>query len=743
MIARTLVRNTHKDLSAPQPASSSGSLLGPSLIAIGLALLTITVYARSLGFGFVDLDDPEFVSLNPHVKAGLTPAGLLWALTSLEVHWHPLTRLSWMLDARLGGMDPRVFHLTNLVLHVANTILLYLVLERMTRACARSAFVAALFAVHPLHVESVAWITERRDVLSTLFWLLTMLAYTAYSERPGAARYGLVLAAFGAGLMAKSMLVTLPLVLLILDCWPLARLRSEASLREGSLEEASSGSRSGRGEREKGTRAVRDGSAQAGGTARAEAGGIGQRGGIARPEAGGRGRVGVLAATPVRFLEKAPLLALSAVAAALTLAAQKASGALVPGQNLSLGARVANALVAYASYLGMMVWPANLGCLYPLPAAGVPAWKVAGSAILLVSLTVFAFRSARRRPYLLAGWLWYLTTLVPVIGIVQSGAQALADRYTYVPLIGLFIIVSWGAVDLATHATRMWRGPSEIGHEQWVRGQSGEAGLERDARRAAGEQALERDGRAGVEEGGPGRRERLGLFTSAAIVCAVLSVASFVQIGYWRDSTSLFAQSVRATPESPIAHNMLGAELKQAGRVRESIAQFRDAVRLDPDYADAACNLAGALVKAGENEEGARIARGALERWPGLAVAHAHLGLALVRQAQLEEAQVRAPAVPSVPSAHARGNQSPEAARETLAHHAGRLKEEGTSHLREAVRIGPNFPDARLNLGVALAERQDYDGAIIQFSEVLRLRPDDPDAQRFLDLARARKRERG
>ncbi len=349
-------------------------------IISALVLLTVAGFWPSIGNGFVNYDDDEYVTENPHVQAGLTLNGMRWALTATEAaNWHPLTWVSHMADRSLFGADPRGHHLSSLIWHLANVVLLFLVLFRMTGATGRSAAVASLFALHPLHVESVAWISERKDVLSTFFWILTLWAYARYANRPGPRRYLLVVAFLALGLACKPMLVSVPLVLLLLDFWPLDRLHPPY--------------------------------------------------------------------WPV-VREKIPLVILAAASSVITLVAQHRGGALGSFERLPLSMRLENAVVSYAGYLWKTIRPVGLSIVYPHPGPGRPGWQVAGAMALLAAISYGAIRARRRRPYLLVGWLWFLVTLVPVIGLVQVGEQAMADRYTYVPLVGPFVAVVWGAADL-------------------------------------------------------------------------------------------------------------------------------------------------------------------------------------------------------------------------------------------------------------------------------------------------------
>lgn len=397
---------------------------------------------------------------------GITRAGIAWAMTAkVASNWHPLTLLSHMLDGQLYGLDPAGHHATSLLLHLANVLLLFEVLRRMTGAVGRSAAVAALFAVHPTHVESVAWIAERKDVLSALFWILAMGAWERYARQPSIGRYGLVILLMALGLMAKPMVVTLPFALLLLDFWPLDRLH------------------------------------------------LGWR------------RLGV---------EKLPLLALSAVSSVITLRYQEESLARLDVVPWSL--RAANAVVSYGTYLGKLFWPRDLAVFYPIELA-IPLWKVAGAALLLIAITALAVWRARREPWLLTGWLWFLGTLVPVIGLVQVGRQAMADRYTYIPSIGLFLAVVWTVAGLL-------------------------------------------------------KEHRALLAAAAGTVILALAAITRVQIGYWADSATLFRHALAATDDGNyLAHIGLGKALMGEKDCEGAAAQFRAVLARYPNMSEARAGL--------------------------------------------------------------------------------------------------------------------------------------------------------
>ena len=457
-----------------------------------LSVVTLAVFARVTAFDFLNYDDPLYVTANPQVPRGLSVEGVRWAFTTFTAaNWHPVTWISLMLDASIGGTGPFVFHLTNLVLHLANVLLLFSFLDRVTGRLRPSAVTAALFAIHPLHVESVAWIAERKDVLSTFFLLLALIAYARFVEQPDRPRRLAVVLLFALGLLAKPMLVTLPILLLLLDAWPLRR------------------------------------------------------------------------SAPWRSLvpEKLPLFAMSIATGALTLAAQHQAETVGSLAGYPPGVRVANAIVATATYLGQTIWPTGLAVFYPHPAASLAPAAVAGAAVVLMALTWSAIRLRRSHPYLLFGWGWYLVTLAPVVGIVQVGWQARADRYTYIPLIGIFLAVVWAV--------------SEV---------------------LAGRPAL------------------LSSLAWAALV--PLGISAFVQAGYWRDSETLFRHALAVTGDNAVAHSNLGTALLRRGLVAEAEGHFAEAVRINPRFAEAHSNLGAAFGRQGRIDEAILEFQRALELQP-------------------------------------------------------------------------------------------------------------------------------
>ncbi len=505
------------------------------VLALALAGLTLAVYAPVRHFDFVQVDDPLYVIENPDVRGGLTMDGIVWAFTTgRAANWHPVTWLSHMLDVQAFGVDPGWHHLTSLLLHVANALLLFGLLVSLTGATWRSALVAALFAVHPLHVESVAWVAERKDVLSTLFWLLTTWAYVGFVRGREAARgrlllYGLTLVLYALGLMAKPMLVTLPFVLLLLDVWPLERLR-------------------------------------AAGPATAKAAPGGHRGKARRARAQPKAITGFTAAAWPLVREKIPLFVMAAASGIVTVMVQASGGAVTALDVDPLGLRIQNALVSTVLYLRDTFWPAGLTMLYPYPTS-VPGWQVTGALAVLVGVSWLAWRQRQTRPWLLVGWLWYLGTLVPVSGIVRVGLQARADRYTYVPLVGFFIVIAWGVAALV---------------ERWP---------------------------------------RLRPAVAAAALVAVLGCAwvARAQAYVWENNVTLWTRATMQTMnvDEYAAHMSLGKAVGNQGRLDEAAEHFAAAVRLRPRSDVARLNLAIAFGKLGRMNDAARELDEALRLNPG------------------------------------------------------------------------------------------------------------------------------
>jgi Tfp pilus assembly protein PilF len=558
------------------------------LLAVLLALATIALYWPAMRSDFINYDDPDYVTANSHVQDGLTWAAVKWAFTNTEqgTQSAPLMWLSHELGCQLFGLNPWGHHLINLLLHAANTALVFLVFRRMTGATWRSLMLAALFGWHPLRVESVAWVTERKDVLSGLFWMLTLLAYAKYVEA-GRIRdpklkvwYGTALGMFVFGLMSKPMVVTLPCVLLLLDYWPLKRI-SEFRFPNSDLKRL--------------------------------------------------------------LVEKIPFFALAAGMSIVTFLVQKQGGTVATIENLPLGARVGNALISYCRYLEKMFWPMDLAVFYPHPGHWPPE-KMLLAAVFLCGLSALLFMKRGSHPFLLVGWLWYCGTLVPVIGLVQVGEQSMADRYTYIPSLGVLIPVIWGAYEFS----RRWRF-----HEVVL--------------------------------------SAVGL--AAMVLCFAMTRQ---QLGYWKDSETLFRHALTVTQNNYVAHNNLGSALDKKGQTGEAIRQFQAAILLKPDDADAYYNLGNALLRQGQTDEAVRQFQAAIRLKPDDADVHMNLGVALFSQGQTDAA---------------------------------------ISQFKTVIRFKPDFVAAHINLGNALLHQGQTDEAISEYQAAVRLKPDDAAAQRNLAKA--------
>ncbi len=626
------------------------------IICLILILATLVVFWRLPGYEFVGFDDDLYVYENLFVQKGLSEENITWAFkTFITGNWHPLTWLSHMFDCQLFGLKPGMHHLTNLLLHIANSLLLYLVLRKMTGTRWRSAFVASLFALHPLHVESVAWVAERKDVLSTFFWLLTMWSYAFYAERPAANRYMLTLLFFALGLMVKPMLVTLPFVLLLTDYWPLHRVQMFRFTNN---------------------------------------------------------RQGRKFSALQLIWEKVPFFTLATASSVVTLIAQRAGGAATSLDVLPIKIRIANAFISYISYIGKMIWPRNLAVLYPMPKIFF-AWQAAVAGLLLLCISIVLIRAMRRRPYLGVGWLWYLGTLFPVIGLVQVGVQSMADRYTYVPLIGLFILLTWGFHDL----TGRWR------------------------------------------------HGRIAAATCAALILLGLMAGASFQVRHWKTSTTLFTHTLGITSNNWLIHNNLGVALAKEGKLNEAIRHYSEALRIKQNYALAHNNLGVALRLQGRLDEAIRHHSEALRIKPDFAKAHNNLGIALSRQGKMKEAIDHYSEAlridPNYSEAHnnlgivldTQGEWE-----EAIRHYSEALRldpdyakahfnlagtllrqkrvEEAVGHLYDAVRIDPNYEKAHFNLGVVLMHLEKRKEAFVHFSEVTRINPKNAKAYYFLELLR-------
>ncbi|MGD0815093.1 MAG: tetratricopeptide repeat protein [Verrucomicrobiota bacterium] len=572
-------------------------------VCVLLAAMTFAVFGQTLTHGFVDIDDYTYVVKNPMVARGLTHDGIIWAFTHVHSsNWHPLTWLSHMLDCQLCGLHPGGHHLTSVLLHTASAILLFLVLRRMTEALWRSAFVAAMFAIHPLRVESVAWVAERKDVLSGLFFMLSIAAYVRYARLPWSfGRYGLVLLLFAMGLMCKPMLVTLPLVLLLLDYWPLQRMETRKLSR--------------------------------------------------------------------LVMEKLPLLALSAASCVVTLLAQ--NKALQSTESSSLPLRLANALTSCMVYLGQMIYPAGLAVFYPFPHHGLPEWKVALAGMLFAGITSAALWQRRKQPWLLMGWLWYLGMLLPVLGIVQVGDQSHADRYTYLPQIGLYVAVTWLVAEWCAN------------------------------------------------------RAMLGFLMTG--VAGLLMVCAWKQTAYWKDNETLWTHALACTTGNSLAEYNLAYDFVEKGRLDEAIGHCQKALDINPDNPDAHNTLGVALVKKGRVDEAIGHYQVALRLEPSNAKVHFNYGEALEKREKWDEAisqyRLALQCNPDYMEAHL---NLANALRQQ-----DRL-DEAILHFQAALQIKPDSEKAHDNLGIVLLEKGDVDEAITHFQRALQINPRNANAQNNL-----------
>lgn len=602
------------------------------LLCLVLAAATFAAFRPVLDNGFINYDDDAYVTSNPRVLDGLSADGIRWAWTTGHAgNWHPVTWMSHQLDVTLFGLSPRGHHRTSLLFHAVNAILIFLLFERMTGRTARSFFLAALFALHPLHVESVAWIAERKDVLSTFLWLVTTIAYVRWTEAPSFGRYGAVAAFLAIGLAAKPMLVTLPATLLLLDRWPLGRARVPSS------------------------------GADVGAT---------------------WGRLA---------LEKAPLFVLVAISSVVTFLVQQAGGAVRPVSAVPFDQRLGNAALACVAYLAKTVWPSGLAVFYPHPGAALPWGSALAAVVGLVVVTAAAVAWRRERPWFLVGWLWYLGTLVPVIGLVQVGEQAMADRYSYVPLIGIFVILAWGAPELWSYFIR------KVG------------------------------GRVRDE----GRRFPWVGVALAATSLAVLASLTSAQSQRWRDSETLFRHALAVTENNHTAHIHLASAMAERGRLDEAVRHLEEAVRIAPRDVVARNNLGAALFALGRLDEAGEQFRLASEIDPSDALARANLGAVARRRGDAAIAEARfLEALALDPECMLARSE-----RGLLLAAEGRT-DEAIREFREAVRIRPNDPEARYNLGTALAGAGRHAEATACFSEAVRIRPDH--ARAYYNLAVAR-----
>ena len=572
------------------------------LIYAALALVTAAAFEPVCKNDFIrQYDDATYVTENPNVKGGISLESIRWAFTAMyAANWHPLTWLSHMLDCEIFGLDSSRHHLINLLFHIANVLLLFYVFSKMTGAIWRSAFVAAVFAIHPLHVQSVAWVAERKDVLSGFFWMLTLAIYVWYSGKPCIRRYLLLVISFCLGLMCKPMLVTLPLVLLLLDFWPLGRWQSARSMF-------------------------------------------------------------------ALITEKIPLLALSAASSVITFIAQQKGGSMRYAASWSFETRLANAMVSYMGYIGKMFYPSSLAVFYPQFVRKLGDLESVVSFLVLAGLSIVVLWQIRRRPYLAVGWFWYVGTLVPVIGLVQAGGQAMADRYTYIPLIGISIMVAWGGGEVL---------------EKW-------------------------------------RRLKIWAAILAGLVFCFLLTATRTQVGYWRDDYTLFSHAVKVTKNNYLAHYNLAKSLESKGEYGQAIENYKKVVQINRGDYGAYNNMGAIFLKEGQLDQAVASCEESLKIKPDYIAAIYNLGLAKLKQGKYEEAIAqftRALEVkPDWPEAHNElGNAYIQLGKYDLA----------VKSYEEVLKFKPDYLIAMHNAGIAALKQGEYDKAIKYFHKVLEQKPD-------------------
>jgi len=591
------------------------------LIIIGLIVATLAIYGQVIRHHFINLDDANYITENSMVTRGLSLRSIAWAFTAFYAsNWHPLTWVSHMIDCQLFGLNAGGHLLVNALIHSANAALVFWFLLRATGARWPSAIVAALFALHPLHVESVAWAAERKDTLSTLFGLVSLIAYVRYAKSPTWKHYALVAIALALGLMAKPMLVTWPFVMLLLDYWPLQRYQDPASATRSS---------------------------------------------------------------EVRrlILEKIPLFIIIGLSCAITYVAQSHGGAVRTFVDAPIWLRLTNALMAYAKYVWRTFWPHDLALYYPYPTV-FNVWHLIGAAVVLLGFTAFCFTESKRRPYLIVGWLWFLGTFVPVIGMVQVGGQAMADRYHYLPSIGLFIVLVFGFADLASDRQFLARVAPVV--------------------------------------------------TVAALV--ILTTLTFRQVQLWRDTFTLFEHSLGIAPDRniPIQYN-LGLAFADIGKYDEAVAHFEKALEVDPNFVLGLLNMGVTRQKQGRITEAMVFYKQAIKIKPNLPQAHIGLGLGLAAQREFEPAvmELREAARMDPTDADSRRNLGLVLAQ------MGRISE-GIDALQEALRLNPKSAETHNDLGIVLFATGKTRESITEFEEALRLNPSLENASKNLQQAQAK-----
>ena len=589
------------------------------LICLFLVIAILVVYWQVRNYTLVNFDDSSYILNNSHIRTGLSFEGIAWAFSFPGFdYWHPMTWLSHMLDCHLYGLKTGMHHQVSLILHILNSMLLFLVFRKMTGAVWRSAFVAAMFALHPMNVESVVWLAERKNVLSAFFWLLTMLTYTHYSKRPSVFRYLPILFVYTLGLMSKPILATLPFVFLLLDYWPLCRINLTHSVSNNQKITKSNNSEFK------------------------------------------RSSIFHLA------LEKIPLIILSAVCIFLSSLAVQRLGTVISTASVSMNLRIKNALVSYIGYIVKMIWPHNLAVYYPYPQT-LPLWQVVSAGMLLLCISFLVFRVVRSKPYLAVGWLWYIGTLVPAIGLVQAGLwPAIADRFTYVPFIGLFFIIAWGVPALVV---------------QW-------------------------------------QYREIKLGTLAAALFAILAVTTYSQVGYWRNSITLFEHALDVTNNNYIVQHKLGEALKLQNKTVAAAKHYSEALQIKPDFFPTRLNLGIILRDEGKLNEAIDCFSSALRLKPDRAEPHYELGITLEKQGDFDGAIRHYLEALRIKPDYAKAHNN-------LAIILSRQKKrkEAVFHFHEAIRIDSDYADGYCNLGIIYADQGDIENAVLYYRKALQLNP--------------------
>jgi tetratricopeptide (TPR) repeat protein len=607
------------------------------LIALSIVVLTLTAYWQVGGYGFAILDDNIYVYENRYVVSGFTFEGLIWAFRLEDpiylTYWHPLTWLSHMLDCQLFGTDAGMHHRTNLFFHMANSLLLFLVLKRMTRTLWKSAFVAALFALHPIHVESVVWIAERKNILSTFFWMLSLITYARYANKPDRIQYFTVILIYMLGLMAKPTLVTLPFVFLLMDYWPLGRIQRD---RSGVID-------------------VQNGK---------------------KPMISGFDPSLILRLVS----EKIPFFILSGISVYFSSVSARAHGTFVSYEAVPMSLRIGNALVSYVTYLVKMIWPLNLAVFYPFPES-VPVWQSVCALLILTGITIAGFRMLDRAPFFIVGWMWYIGTLIPVIGIVQAGLwPAVADRFVYIPFVGLFIMAVWGVPELSNHQRY--------------------------------------------------RKTVLGLLTTAVLL--FLIPRTYFQTRVWENNTALYEHALEVIGDNDIIHNNLGVVLARDGRTEEAIQHHLAALKLNPEDASIHNNLGNAFARQGNTDQAIRYYTEALRIEPDHAKAHINLGNVLASTGATDKALGH-----FLTALHLNPNNKEAHYNLGIVLFNQGMVDEAIDHYFNALQINPEYAEAHNNLGVALGTLGRMSEAISHFRSAIRIDPGFAEASENLQKMKA------